>query len=296
MPPPIPPDAPLRPEGRVAGRAHSGGTGMFVAFPFVWDPHRGPVLCEGRPHGPQSCPARWRLAPRFLLLTEKFPAQRRPWTGLERATEMLGFHAAPQRRPASGPGHRRGAVGCARGSLPETSKTGQLGARSGRRGAGRAGRFPRAARSRALGTPPARPSASGRHLAGRARPLEAMAAAPLPGPPWPLWVAKGAGPAASAPPKWAPCAPPLRPGLRAGGWRGRGVQPPDPRLGAWMCGSGQAPSDLGAPGPALRPVGPVGDPARSSGKAWMRRQTQQRMKVTKAGVDLGPHPSVRGSV
>lgn len=207
MPPPIPPDAPLRPEGRVAGRAHSGGTGMFVAFPFVWDPHRGPVLCEGRPHGPQSCPARWRLAPRFLLLTEKFPAQRRPWTGLERTTEMLGFHAAPQRRPASGPGHRRGAVGCARGSLPETSKTGQLGARSGRRGAGRAGRFPRAARSRALGTPPARPSASGRHLAGRARPLEAMAAAPLPGPPWPLWVAKGAGPAASAPPKWAPCAP-----------------------------------------------------------------------------------------
>lgn len=63
-------------------------------------------------------------------------------------------------------------------------------------------------------------------------------------------------------------------------------------------GSCQAPSGW-IPGREAEPpgqVGPLGGPAHSSGESGIRQSAQQRTKLTKAGVDQGPQPSVRGSV
>lgn len=98
-------------------------------------------------------------------------------------------------------------------------------------------------------------SASGQHLAGGARPLEAMASAPLPvAHPlprglMPFWVPKRAGNASSPLLKstleCAPWEPSLRPGPQATRMKGRKAVSSrrDPRLGAWMLRSCQAPSE-----------------------------------------------------
>lgn len=158
------------------------------------------------------------------------------------------------------------AWGC--GCPPETSETGLLGAAGSGRGARPANRFPRAARRRAGGElPPGVQSAGGPHLAGRARPLEAMASAPLLGSPARGWPVPFGSPNDQrnllSPPReharvGAPSA--ARPSSHEGGGEEGGVQA-DLRPGAWMHGSRQAPSDWtgrrGAePWPGLAPWQP----------------------------------------
>lgn len=115
--------------------------------------------------------------------------------------------------------------------------------------------------------PPGVQSAGGPHLAGRARPLEAMASAPLLGSPARGWPVPFGSPNDQrnllSPPReharvGAPSA--ARPSSHEGGGEEGGVQA-DLRPGAWMHGARQAPSDWtgrrGAePWPGLAPWQP----------------------------------------